>query len=161
MEKQSTSENWQWWAGDNDEHYSVGPCATREEAIAEAVDTDVGYDETPDGPVNHLHLCEALMYPPLRLANYLNLRRIIEDAEEQVEEMNNPNGDRTLFDASADQLSDLAERLKRACDEWQQAQGLVFNAYTFQKTRNLEHGTFGKAAPATWPAAPWKGLGRE
>jgi hypothetical protein len=27
---------WRWYGGDNDEFYNVGPCATREEAIAEA-----------------------------------------------------------------------------------------------------------------------------
>lgn len=32
------SDGWNWWAGDNDEHYRVGPCESRDEALAEATD---------------------------------------------------------------------------------------------------------------------------
>jgi len=34
--------NWQWWSGDNDEHFTNGPFETREDAI-EALDGDGGY----------------------------------------------------------------------------------------------------------------------
>lgn len=158
MEKKGTSEVWQWWAGDNEERYSVGPCATREEAIAEAIDADIGLEEAADGPVNHLCLCEALIFPPQRLADYLDLERIIERAEEKADDKGliDHEGDHRLFAASDDQLNDLAERLKRACDEWQQAHGLVFESLGFQCVRNEEAGTFVKVAPRTEPAVPFK-----
>lgn len=35
---------WAWWAGRHDEWMTVGPCETREEAIAEALD-DIGEGE--------------------------------------------------------------------------------------------------------------------
>ena len=30
--------DWEWWAGNNDENYQIGPCASRDEALEEACD---------------------------------------------------------------------------------------------------------------------------
>jgi hypothetical protein len=40
----SKENNWAWWAGSNEEEFNLaGPCATREDAIAEAYgDTEPG-----------------------------------------------------------------------------------------------------------------------
>ena len=138
--KETALENWQWWAGENEDRYSTGPCATREEAIAEALDNDVGFEESADGSINRLHLCEALMLPPSRLADYLDLVNIIERADEKADDAGliDPDGDQNFFNSSEDQFEDLRCRLKRACDEWQQAHGLVFQSLLFKKARNAE-----------------------
>jgi hypothetical protein len=138
--KETALENWQWWVGENEDRYSTGPCATREEAIAEALDNDVGFEESADGSINRLHLCEALMLPPSRLADYLDLVNIIERADEKADDAGliDPDGDQNFFNSSENQFEDLRCRLKRACDEWQQAHGLVFQSLLFKKARNAE-----------------------
>ena len=45
----------------------------------------------------------------------------------------------TEWVATAEQKADLEARLKRACDEWQAAHGLVFKTYMFTASRKDEY----------------------
>ena len=44
MTKEWLKEPWHWYAGDNDEYYTVGPCETKEQVIQEATIMELGYD---------------------------------------------------------------------------------------------------------------------
>ncbi|MDI6835412.1 MAG: hypothetical protein QMD99_06825, partial [Rhizobiaceae bacterium] len=137
-----TESPWQWWAGENEEWCTVGPENSREEIIQAATGDELG-EYQDDGGTWRLsfHIVEARQ-DPLRLADWIEADELLERAEE-----NFANGDRRAdeyddgpwFECSPEQEKDLAERIKRACDEWQAAHGLVFACSTFSHTRNSEH----------------------
>lgn len=54
------ADEWGWWAGPTDEYVTVGPCATKEQAVQEALDAgDYTEIETEGGWKRVVHWCEA------------------------------------------------------------------------------------------------------
>lgn len=136
---------WQWWAGTNEGWFTVGPCATRDSIINEMSNDGCGefLDNEMDPPVwkNSFHIVEARQ-DQLRLADWIETEFILERADEALADSDRVSceyDDGPWFDATKEQEKDLEERLKRACDEWQEAHGLVFVSTTFSHSRNHEH----------------------
>lgn len=131
---------WEWWAGKDEEYYTVGPCASREQAIQEAIDDGIcewpvdGSD--PETWEHRIHLIEA-QQAPLRLADWIGAADALEKAEEWVAESDRATeyDEGPWFDATPEQDADLVTRLRRACDEWQAAHGLTFNVRSFSAVR--------------------------
>lgn len=135
---------WLWYAGDNDETFSIGPCSTKEEIIANAVGDGIGewLDDSEDPPLRMqtFDITEARQ-DPLRLSDWIEADTLLERADECLS-----NGDRVStdyddapwFNADAAQEADLVRRVKAACDEWQAHHGLVFKCNTFSHQRNSE-----------------------
>ena len=141
MGKQATND-WQWWGGVHEEVCTYGPCSTKEEVIAEAVDDGIGEFQSEDGSWKiGVHVCEARK-DPLRLANWImEVDELLEHAEESVADSDRASeyDDPPFFDCTKDQKADLEQRIKAACDDWQTAHGLVFKTWTFSSSRNHEH----------------------
>lgn len=139
-------EGWQWWAGTNDEWFTYGPFATRQEALDEALS---------DG-VEGVFLVEALN-PPLRLADWVEAYRLLERAEEVISDSDRvaaENDDGPFFECTPEQEKDLKARIERACDDWQAAHGLVFTCKTFDRQRNNEYVPLPAPPEPTVPSVP-------
>lgn len=125
-----TSENWMWWAGRDDERYTVGPCETKEQAIE-------GGREDFDG--DSFCIIEAIQNDDIRLADTLDGDYLLEIAEEKAyDEYADPEGDSLIFDLSTDQVKSFGAAIKEAIEAWQNAEGLTFKSFLFSKTRNFE-----------------------
>ncbi len=137
-----TTSPWQWWAGKDEEVFTVGPEDTREAIIQAAIDDCLGECQDDDGTWKlSFHIVEARQ-DPLRLADWIEADELLERAEDGVadsDRTSSENDDGPWFECSPEQEKDLQERIKRACDEWQAAHGLVFTCITFSHTRNSEH----------------------
>lgn len=114
--------HWFWWSSTDEEHFD-GPFKTRDAAIAN-LDGDLGW------------VCEAHQ-SPLRLALYVDVETLLENAEDTASDLSNEDGD-PIFDPSPEQTADLQARIKRACDEWQDAHGIQFIPWSFTDIRNKE-----------------------
>lgn len=131
---------WMWWAGDNDERYSVGPCATRQDAIDEALGQGVYLEVEPDPPER----------PDWTIGVYVIEARspTIEDVEidgddvlemletRTYEDLVDPEGDGNLLAATDEQRRDLSRRLTRALHEWVVENGIGLAYASFRETRN-------------------------
>lgn len=129
-------EGWWWWASSDGEMYRIGPCASRDQALHEAVADGVGEQE--DGSFI-IHLCEARQ-DPLRIGDWITHCDLIEAAEEAIYDSDrvSPEFDDVVFDVTGPQGDDLMERIKTACDNWQHAHGLKFSSSTFSEQRSIE-----------------------
>lgn len=120
---------WKWWAVRFGEHF-CGPFDEKDEAIRE------GKRVFPAS----FEIFETL-HEPLRLADWIDVEKMLELAEEKVAESPaaSPIFDEWFyFDSSPDHDNDLGERVKRVCDEWQAANGIVFGRPTFSSVRNKQ-----------------------
>ena len=142
MSEQKHTPEWQWWGGADEEVCIYGPCATRDEVIAEAVSDRMGEFQAEDGSWKiGVHVCEARK-DPLRLADWIDDAEYqLERADERVSDSDraSENDDDGYFGCSTEQAKDLERRLKAACDDWQAAHGLVFNTWTFSASRKHEY----------------------
>lgn len=133
---------WQWWAGEGEEWCTVGPEATREAIISAATKDRLGEFEHEGGGWNLSFYIVEARQDPLRLADWIEADRLLERAYEGISDSDRVSieyDDGPWFDCTQEQEKDLVERVKRACDEWQEAHGLVFSCTTFSHTRNKEH----------------------
>ena len=140
MTTESTTDGWGWWASADADNYTVGPEPTRQAVIQAAVDDELGYDDRPENdPRCVFHICEARQ-DPICLSDWIQANRILERADDnlsgsdRVSEYDEP----PYFDVTREQEADLIRRLKTACDEWQDAHGLVFVMHQFSDSRNEE-----------------------
>lgn len=129
------SDNWQWWAGSNDEWYALGPFATRDEAIRSG---RYDYDY-----LGGFHVLEALPTDNIRLSDWIpGVDRLLEDAEENLNDSTLrclEYDDDTVFDASTEQVLELEKLLKETIHRWQDTHGLKFSVRTFREIRNKEY----------------------
>lgn len=134
---------WKWWGGYNEEICVYGPCDTKEEVIAEAIDDRMGEFQDEDGNWKiGVHVAEA-RNDPIRLADWIEADRLLERADEDIYESDRVSSDYDdcgpIISCTHEQEKDLQDRIKAACDEWQAAHGLVFTVCTFSHTRNHEY----------------------
>lgn len=136
------NDGWAWWASADDEFYTVGPCATREEAFQEAIDDEFGFTWENEEKTRYscaFYLQEARPYN-VRLATCLP-PDILEYALERLwdtDRLCSEYDEDFRFECTIEQERDLRLRLEAACDAWQRDHGLVFKASTFEETRNSE-----------------------
>lgn len=134
-----------WWASDNDERYKIGPCATRQEAIDEAISQGIFTELDPEPPEHPnwriaIHVVEADSPDMIDVSiNYYRAARLLEDMEENEYEMwLDPDSDGLFADVTTAQKTDLAERLTKSFREWVTEHGLTLRYSAFQNTRNAE-----------------------
>ncbi len=129
-----------WWTGDNDERYSVGPYATRQEAIDEAIAQCV-YQELDPEPPEHpnwriaIYVCEADS-PEL-----LDMEVDADDVLERLEghyEWGDPDGDPIFTNVTRPMTDDLTRRLTEAFRAWVTEHNLALHYSAFQATRHKE-----------------------
>lgn len=135
-----TEGKWEWWAG-NDEWKTVGPEPTREAVIQAATDDCIG--ETKDENGNWVLAFEIIeaRQDPLRLADWCRFDELIERANDDLSDSDRVAAeydDGPWIEPNGEQEKNLIERLKKACDDWQEAHGLVFKTRTFSHSRNTE-----------------------
>lgn len=138
-----TDAGWKWFSGTNEEYFAHGPFDTREEAIQAAQEDACGEFQDDDGTWKvGVHLVEARQ-DPLRLADWIDVQRMMECAEEDLGESDRVcyefDDDPPYFESTREQQADLERRIKLACDEWQAAHGLTFTVRTFSASRNHDH----------------------
>lgn len=122
-EKQATA-SWQWhWAHHDDEYWSV-PFDSREAAI------EAGRLEIESAG---FFVAQAIN-SPIRLSAWIGADELFDQAEERIFDSDRASSeyDDEIFSATKEQRHDLAERIKKACDEWQDAHGLSFHCSTFE-----------------------------
>lgn len=133
---------WNWYGGYNDEVCVYGPCESKEDIIAEAVDDRTGEFQDDSGSWKiGIHISEA-RNDPLRMADWIDADHLLNRAEEAIYESDRVCGDYDdgiVFECTPGQELDLQKRIKAACDEWQEAHGLVFTVRTFSHIRNHEY----------------------
>ncbi|RWR30507.1 hypothetical protein D2T29_12615 [Sinirhodobacter populi] len=142
---QDDEAGWQWWAGrTEDGMMTIGPCATREDAIAEAIADGFGewLDESQDPPAwkNTFVVIEGRQ-DPLMLADWIDVERLLEFADAELANSNRVSSEFDYgpwFDAAPEQEVDLWKCIMTACDEWQKRHGLVFTCRKFSASRNAE-----------------------
>lgn len=121
--------NWQWWAGRDEEYFTVGPENTRE-AIIQAATND--FDGEP------FCIVEAYKGPPSFDA--FDARDVIEQIDSCNEDRVDPDGDGTIFigDLDKDQLMDLEDRLHKAVLAWVEANKIKTEVWSFDNMRHRE-----------------------
>lgn len=139
--------DWNWYASESGETYEVGPCATREQAIAGALYDELGLHD--DHSACTFTVAEATQ-PHLQIGHIIDVRRSIEEAEDggQWSEYIGEGGDGLVDNVTSDQWADLDQRLLAAADEWQAAHGIIIKACAFGDLRNEERITVSLAARA-------------
>lgn len=121
---------WMWWAGSNDECFSIGPVSDREGAIAEGRDAWSG-----DG----FYIVEAKKPENLKLSAYFDADTFVENADENAwEDHGNPDGGDPIFDITNSQRADLLVSVRAAIDTWQDRHSLKFQGWCFSAQRNDE-----------------------
>lgn len=133
------SEDWTWWAGSNDDFYTVGPCATKQDAIDEMIHDGLCEQSKGDEFAHIIQVTEATN-GPLKLRDYIRADTVLEDADEQAygSDRISSEYDDTVFKVTPAQGTDLRERLMKVCDDWQESHGLIFTTSTFENMRSQE-----------------------
>lgn len=124
--------DWGWWAGRNEEWFTVGPCSTREIAIEEA---RVEFDG------EGFHIVEAVQGTvTLNAAQLLNAQYF--DADDLFSPEDGAEPDRT---GGADVIAAADDELQALLDEWVAKWGRTFVAPTL--FRGVRNGEFFAATP--------------
>jgi predicted molibdopterin-dependent oxidoreductase YjgC len=107
----------------------AGGFKTREEVIAYAIRD---YDD-------YFYICRA-SNPPVMLRDWIadNFLKVADDQIMDSDRVSYEHDEVPVFDVTPDQEKDLVARIKRACDEWQAAHGLVFKVRTFESMNDIE-----------------------
>lgn len=133
-------DEWAWWAGADGEYFSVGPCATKEAALAEAIADEVGAHKQDGVLTLTICICEA-KNPPLKLSNWVEAETILERSDEHLacsDRVGHEFDEGPWFECSPEQLADLSASIKQACDDWQSHHKLKFTCGTFCGMRSEE-----------------------
>lgn len=131
-----------WYASDNAETYSIGPENSREDVIEAARRDELGFQEADEeGPARLVFYIVEANKTVLTAADWILPRDLFEAALERLsdsdhcDEYGECNG---AFECTAEQERDLRNRLRAACDEWQQVHGLRWVSWGFSESRNEE-----------------------
>lgn len=123
---------WQWWAGSDESWMTVGPCATREQVISEAVSD--GLYENHDG----FYVIEAIK-GRVDLSAQFDATYWLEQAHERLhEDLADENGDGFDIITSADDIEALQKAVRAAISKWQAERRITVTTTRFTHTRNAE-----------------------
>lgn len=133
----SDEQEWGWWASSNEEDYTIGPCDTRDQAIAEAISSEVGYDYSrKDKHVMKFHVIEARKAEG-RLSEMFDGAEWLDDLEgnKLYDEYNewSDTGPCEHIDAYA-----VTAVVQNALKEWEDREGVRVKLYRFAECRNAE-----------------------
>jgi len=130
---------WTWWASSGGELYTTGPCDTREQVIQEMCDSGMG-ETFNDTKIAHSFEIAETLNNPLMLRDYIRANTLLEEADERVYDNDRVchEYDEDVFTVTPAQGQDLQDRIKKACDDWQEANALVFTVRTFESMRSME-----------------------
>lgn len=128
--------DWGWYAGDG-EHYHIGPHATREDAVDEAVNDELGLHDDMKGCT--FTIIEA-HHQPIQLADYVDVGEMVDDWESgSFADMTDPDGcDGLLEHVTAEQWDELQSALRAVTTEWQTRHAIVIKPWVFTGIRNEE-----------------------
>ena len=119
-------DTWYWWAGSDEERYTVGPRSSRAEAISDGITEFAGEPfyiiEAKHGRA-HWRIIDA--------------DRLAERFDEANEEMADPDGDGLAAEITDAAWNELAERLNNVCEAWGREKSI--QVWGFSKSRNAEH----------------------
>jgi hypothetical protein len=127
---------WQWWAGDDEEHLTIGPHKTRADAIKEAIDQQVYIelepnDDEPEWRVS-LYVCQGVCPTVLDMVIYGD--RFLEDLDTRYEDW---SYEEALFiNVTRDEEEDLGRVLTEALHAWAVRHGISFPNWSFQESRH-------------------------
>lgn len=127
---------WKWWAvrrgktkSGRDDIYS-GPFDSRASAVAEG-SKSLGLP---------FEIFET-QFELVRLSEWVDVDKLVDNAECKISKDKKSSAffaEWFYFDSPPEHDNDLRERIKRVCDEWQVAHGIVFSVPTFSTVRNNE-----------------------
>ena len=132
--EQLTQPHTAWYSSNDEEVWSGGPYDTREEAEDEA-------------KANEHRLIMQASKGPIRLSRFFDQADFIEQAEENLYDMANDDGDPILDFPPAVNL-DLQARVRVAIDEWQVAHQLSPVAWRFDSSGPVEFAEWTKGGAA-------------
>jgi hypothetical protein len=135
--KMSQEAEWKWWASSNEEDYTVGPCDSKQQAIAEAVSNELGYNfSRKDKHVMTFHVVEARKAEG-RLSEMFDGYDWLLDLDENklADEYNewNDSGPCEHIDATT-----VTAVVRNALREWEDREGVRLKLYRFADCRNGE-----------------------
>lgn len=130
--EQLTTSNTAWYSSNDEEVWTGGPYATREEAEAEAK------------ACRHRLIMRATK-DPVRVSKHFDQGDFFDAAEETLYDLCNEDGDPILDFDSAVNL-DLQARVRAAIDEWQVAHQLCPMPWRFSGSDEPEIAAWAKAA---------------
>ena len=129
MEK-ATETEWRWWAGRDEEYLTVGPCATREEAIAAATD-DIGAGE------GDFTILEATL-PILAMDAGSTIGTFVETIGDDMY-LYSSEHEYPSWDATKEQMAEATAEMQAFFDQWMDKWRSTFTSpNVFASTRNRE-----------------------
>lgn len=129
------TQNWGWWIGDDHEHYSSGPHATREDAIRTAKNDKMGY--CGEGKTVAFCLVEA-QSGPIDFAPLFDARDWLDWVDEnQLCDLWGEDESK-LDELSEDDISSLQKHVFSAIQMWQVGRKVQIVPYIFSNSRNTE-----------------------
>lgn len=134
---------WEWYAGEDDETVGVGPCATRQDAIDEAVRCGFGLDvDKSNGVRSYSFTVLEATKAPVELSSCVDFDCFIESLTERVDENHGDVAEAgSIFDTdqwNSDQARDLQAMIEATVAAWQAKHSIVIEPWLFTATRNQE-----------------------
>ena len=135
---------WAWFASfDGGEHYEVGPCATRDQAIQEAIDGDQGfhthetdgldYHDFTIAEATHCHIDLSKWFDAPNLDLWFDNISMIMDEDGCGA---NEDGQRHPLDEVTPELkNELLDRIQEAIRKWQSDNQIPLKSYWFDRIR--------------------------
>jgi len=120
---------WKWYWGFDNETYIGGPCTTREHAIEEGSD-HYGADGFCIVEANK---------KDVQLSEKFDVYRWLEDVDDDLYELADPDGGGLLCDLTKDQVSDLRTAITATISAWQKRHSIVITPWAFTDQRNEEY----------------------
>ena len=118
-------DTWYWWAGSDEERYTVGPCSSRAEAISD------GITEFAGEPFYIIEAKHGRAHWRIIDGDY-----IAERFDNANEEMADPDGDGLSVEIPSAAWDELAERLNNVCEAWGRQKSI--HVWGFSESRNAE-----------------------
>ncbi|WP_300379574.1 hypothetical protein [Henriciella sp.] len=135
---------WGWYASADEENYTVGPEASREDVIEAAIGDEVGLgDQNEDGSWNiSFHILEARK-EPVQMADYFHVGRWVEDLEngpfyDMSGEACGWNDDSIVSHIKSEQWTELQQVVRAAIAKWQSERDIQIRPWVFTESRNGE-----------------------